>query len=561
MQEFIQNGPELRKNQFLHDQALQTALVSLSPDEIKNSIEQDLTQLGQRVSSEGDIFALAQDALRNEPELQQYDAWGKRLDAIHVSEAWKHLQKIAAETGIVATAYEKKEGEYSRLHQAIRLYLFHASSSFFSCPLAMTDGAARVLELMGSDAQKKIGKKHLQSRLPEDFWTSGQWMTERSGGSDVSRTETIAHKESDGYRLHGTKWFTSATTSEMTMALARTDQAPAGSRGLSLFLVRLDDKKTLPQYAEALRLKDKLGTRALPTAELKLNGIPAEMVGELHKGVKNITPLLTISRFYNTICSLSGIRRILALAIDYSGKREAFGRKLSEHPLHIEYLARQQIELAASLHTALHTAHLLGREETGIASSDELGELRLLVPLLKLYTGKQATACTSELLETFGGAGYIEDTGLPLLLRDAQVFSLWEGTTNILSLDSLRAIEKENALEPFLAACARRISEAKKFTAEGASKKASEKIEAALESASRFLMQEKDPVAIQANARDFAFTLYRVYTACLLLQRATRPKAGSSDKTLFLRWCEQDFDLISEKNLSRHKESQNILGF
>ena len=185
------------------------------------------------------------------------------------------------------------------------------------------------------------------------------------------------------------------------------------------------------------RLKDKLGTRMVPTAELTLAGTLAMPVAGLRDGVRNITPMLNITRTWNAVCSVASLRRGIALARDYAGRRVAFGAPLAAKPLHVDTLAGMQAEHEAAFHLAFHGVALLGREETGVITEDEAALLRLLQPLAKLTTARQAVAGASETLEAFGGAGYVEDTGLPELLRDAQVLSIWEGTTNVLALDAL----------------------------------------------------------------------------------------------------------------------------
>lgn len=447
MSEFFQQGPQL-KNQFTEDKILQDYLRRRVPPLILNNWLPHLKHLGERAVT--DMLAWSKEAEAQPPKLISYDPWGRRIDHIETSSGWKNLEKVAAEEGLIATGYERKYAEYSRVYQMALLYLYHSSSAFYSCPLAMTDGAARAIELYGDESLKAKAFKHLTSRSPENFWTSGQWMTERTGGSDVSGTTTIARRVGNGFELHGTKWFTSATTSQMAMTLARIEGAEAGSRGLSLFYLELRDAKGQLQNIEVHRLKDKLGTKALPTAELTLKGTPAILVGGEGGGVKKISSLFNITRIYNSVCSISHARRALALAWDYSEKREAFGKKLIDHPLHLQTLKELETDFSGCFRIVFRAAELLGKEECGKASADESALLRLLTPVIKLYTAKKTIAICSEVLECFGGAGYIEDTGLPVLLRDAQVFSIWEGTTNVLSLDVLRALEKENAFRPFV---------------------------------------------------------------------------------------------------------------
>jgi len=292
----------------------------------------------------------------------------------------------------------------------------------------------------------------LTSTDPAQFWTAGQWMTERTGGSDVSGTSTDAAKLNGPsefgatHALSGTKWFTSATTSQMALTLARPEGAAAGSRGLSLFYLELRDPAGKLNNIQIHRLKDKLGTKALPTAELSLQGTPARVLGGEGDGIKKIANVLNITRIYNSICALGHMRRALDLAQSYSGKRKAFGKLLNEHPLHRETLRWLEEDFRRCFALTFFVAHLLGKEEVGEITASERVLLRVLTPIVKLFTAKKAINISSEVVEMFGGAGYVEDTGLPRLLRDAQVFSIWEGTTNVLSLDMLRAFEKEQAL-------------------------------------------------------------------------------------------------------------------
>src|SRR5262249_48910889 len=175
----------------------------------------------------------------NEPRLVQWDAWGKRIDEIEVSPLWREAAVLAAKHGMVATGYE--QAAHARTHQFAVVHVLGPSMDVYSCPLAMTDGAARTLLASGNQTLIDRYVPLLTSRDPAVMWTSGQWMTERTGGSDVSQTETIAKRDGDTWRLYGTKWFTSATTSNMALTLARPEGNGEGSRGLALFLVELRD--------------------------------------------------------------------------------------------------------------------------------------------------------------------------------------------------------------------------------------------------------------------------------------------------------------------------------
>ncbi len=449
MKNFYQEGPSLT-NTFESDENLKKFLTKVLPSDCQRDALPHLAHLGQRAAT--DMLAWAQEAESQLPVHVPFDPWGRRIDDIKVSNGWKQLEKVAAEEGIVATAYERRFGAFSRVYQMALLYLYSPSSAIFSCPLAMTDGAARALELYGTPELKARGMPHLLSKDPATFWTAGQWMTERTGGSDVSGTSTDAQpfegKSSFGatHTLHGTKWFTSATTSQMALTLARPVGAPAGSRGLSLFYLELRNNQGQLNDIQIHRLKDKLGTKALPTAELSLQGTPARMIGGEGEGVKRIASVLNITRIYNSMCAVGHMRRALDLAQSYSKKRKAFGKLLIDHPLHRETLRWLEDDFRHCFAFSFFVAYLLGKEEVGEISASERTLLRTLTPVLKLFTAKKSITISSEVVEMFGGAGYVEDTGLPRLLRDAQVFSIWEGTTNVLSLDMLRAFEKEQSL-------------------------------------------------------------------------------------------------------------------
>lgn len=505
-------------------------------------IEPALRRLGGRAVT--DLLTLDAAAEASPPRHVPYDPWGRRIDTITTSEAWRELDRIAAVEGLVAIGYERKHGAYSRVDQFARLYLYAPSSATYSCPLAMTDGAARLLELYPDDATRPV-LEHLTSRDPQRFWTSGQWMTERTGGSDVSGTSTIATPDSasaNQYRLSGTKWFTSATTSQIAITLAY----PRDREELSVFLVRLRDENSALRNIRVNRLKDKLGTRALPTAELTLDETPAHMIGGEGDGVRKIAAMFNVTRVYNAVAAVAGMRRAIALARDYARRRVAFGKQLLDHPLHAETLAAMELEWRAGFLLAFHVVELLGRQECGTAKPEELARLRLLIPVAKLFTAKQAVAVASEALESFGGAGYIEDTGIPRLLRDAQVLSIWEGTTNVLSLDVLRALEKTNALASFVADARERLAGVS-VESLGASVG---RVRDALRAIESFADRAADErFFAEPRARAFAYGVARTTAALLLLEYAALSSAQASDRSAVVaatRWCARDLTTLDE---------------
>ncbi|HJT25409.1 MAG TPA: acyl-CoA dehydrogenase, partial [bacterium] len=186
---FFQDGPELG-NQYDGDPVLRGYLKRILPPGVLEEVEPDLRRMGGRTVM--DILALGREAEAHPPQLISRDPWGRLLSHIEVSRAWQDLHRLSAQEGLVAIAYERKYGCFSRIYQFAKLYLFHPSSAFYTCPLAMADGAARTLETYGDPSPEKGALSRLTSRNPGLFWTSGQWMTERQGGSDVGETSTVA---------------------------------------------------------------------------------------------------------------------------------------------------------------------------------------------------------------------------------------------------------------------------------------------------------------------------------------------------------------------------------
>src|SRR6478736_6372648 len=251
---FFQDPPRLG-NTFQDDPLAQEYLARTLDEGMRRELEPELDHLGELAG--GPLYRLQLEDRLREPELTHWDPWGHRIDHIEVTPLWKEAAKLAARHGLVATGYEPSFGDRARVAQFIKLHVLEPSLDIYSCPLAMTDGATRTLLDHKNQALIDRAVPRLTSRDPERMWTSGQWMTERTGGSDVGLSETVARKDGDVWRLYGTKWFTSATTSQMTLTLARPEGNGPGGRGLALFYLELRDEQGRYNGIVVNRLKDK----------------------------------------------------------------------------------------------------------------------------------------------------------------------------------------------------------------------------------------------------------------------------------------------------------------
>src|SRR5256885_2278580 len=318
----------------------------------------------------------------------------------------------------------------------------------------MTDALARVLECHASEPFRRRFLPALTAMKMDELKQGAMFLTEKQGGSDVGLTATIARPRpgenfaddtlQPQWELWGDKWFCSNVSADLILTLARPEGAPAGTRGLGLFLVpRTLDDGTRNAYT-INRLKDKLGTRSLATGEVTLHGAQAYLVGNLERGFVQMTEMINLTRIWAAFGSLAAMRRSFLEALAYTRERVAFGRPLAEHPLMRRQLVDLLIEVEGCAALAFETTAVLERvDRHGVEEDRRL--LRILTPLCKYYIPKRGEYVTLEALEMRGGNGYVEDWGNPRLLRDAIVNVVWEGSSNVIVLDVLRVIEREGA--------------------------------------------------------------------------------------------------------------------
>ncbi|KAK7056848.1 hypothetical protein VNI00_002565 [Paramarasmius palmivorus] len=569
----FQPTPYVEGNPYTTDPVLPELLQRLIPNEILQQFEPDLIRFGADVIT--NIRELGSPHRVSPPQLIQYDQWGRRVDELRTSDGWKDLKAVAQKEGIPAIFYERKYKEYSRLYGFAKAFLMVGDCHEVFCPLSMTDGAARVLELRGTPGMRKHVFPRLIMRDPSNAFISGQWMTERPGGSDVSQTETTAqhmgktHQLGPHYLLHGLKWFSSATDSDISVALARTGTPQEGSRGLSLFLVPLRRPllrqptdpipSTISNGIRIHRLKNKIGTHILPTAELELEYTEGYLIGKPGEGVKNITPVLNITRVWSAIASTGALRRCLAIATAYSNVRAISGGRtlLKDSPIHVAQLAKISLVYRALTHLTFGVIQLLGKTEYGVAEEQDTLRLRLLTPLVKAFAAEKAVAAMEEAMTALGGAGYMEENDIGRLIRDALVEKIWEGTTTVLALDLVRAARDPAVLKAHIE-WARTVISACPGKMKGTSA-----VDALLTSLDDLGLAYRPPLPA-LMPRPALMLLGYITSGVLLLQHATwsyqTSRAGrETDFTVFCRWVEDGLqDAVEDVRRTRREADTRI---
>ncbi|WP_376793614.1 acyl-CoA dehydrogenase family protein [Thermogemmatispora sp.] len=430
----------------------------LSPDDYERA-RPVLLHMGAVASERMDTLAAIAD--RHGPVLRQYDQRGQRIDEVIFHPAYHELERIAYQDFAIAacTHREGALGWPGRVPQPVKFalaYLGMQAEAGVFCPVSMTDALARVLERYGDEALKQRFLPHLTALRLEELQQGAMFLTEKQGGSDVGQTATIARRrevsEPDQvgpepwpqWQLWGEKWFCSNVSADLILTLARPDGAPAGTRGLGLFLVprRLPDGRRNAYTIN--RLKEKLGTRSLATGEVTLEGAFAYQVGLLERGFVQMTEMINLTRIWAAIGSLAAMRRSLLEAAVHSQGRIVFGRRLCDHPLMRRQLVDLLLEVEGCAALAFETTAVLERVDR-YGNEDDRRLLRILTPLCKYYIPKRGEYVTLEALEMRGGNGYVEDWVNPRLLRDAIVNAIWEGASNVIVLDVARAMAREGS--------------------------------------------------------------------------------------------------------------------
>jgi len=373
-------------------------------------------------------------AERNLPVLRTHDRYGNRIDQVELDPSWHWLLGAAIERGIAGLPWRDPRAGAQVVRAA--LFMLWTNANFgVMCPVSMTYAAVPALRAAAPELAA-LWEPRLTLPDYERGALCGMAMTERQGGSDVRANITRAEPiGGDLYEIRGHKWFCSYPPCEIFLILA---QAPGG---LSCFLIERG------AGMELQRLKDKLGTRSLPSSEVEFRGVHGRRVGEEGKGVSAIIAMVNHTRLDCLLGSAAAMRRATIEALHHARHRMAFGRLLAEQPAMRNVLADLALESEAATVSALRLARAYG-------DAAERGFRRVATPVLKYWVCKRAAAHAAEALECLGGNGYIEDSGMPLLYRDAPLNSIWEGAGNVAALDVLRALAKDpEGVEALIAEC------------------------------------------------------------------------------------------------------------
>ncbi len=436
-------------NFFKADRNLRAVLRRYLGEAAYAEAEPTLMAFGEVCATTLDEAAKIEDRIGNHPRLERWSPLGERLEQIEFHPHHDTIGRQVWESGVLAL--QKTPGK-SVLQMGLYYLLAHNGEGGHLCSLACTSGLIRALQTVGS---AELQERFLPPLLDPDYdhmQHAAQFLTEVQGGSDVGANAVTAAYEDGVWRISGEKWFCSNINADQFLITARPVGAPEGTKGLGLFLVprRLEDGRLNGFYLR--RLKDKLGTRTLASAEVDFQDAVAYPVGALEDGFKNAVSLvLNTSRLMNAVSCAGIMRRAYVEAGCYACNREAFGTMIASFPLVQEAVADLYSETYAAVASGFALAALLDKMETGQASEDEKATYRMLVNINKYITSIRATDMVHRAIEVLGGNGAIETFSiLPRLYRDMMVLESWEGTHNVLCIQVLRDMQRYRIHEPFI---------------------------------------------------------------------------------------------------------------
>lgn len=431
--------------------------------------KEELDEFGELCANEIEERAVHTDR-DGQPRLIKYNKFGEDVSEIWVNDGYRKTVEQTYNTGIVGYVHKEipalgVKGNYA--YSYAQGYLLSQAEPGFYCPVTLTMATAYLLDHYASDEVKERFLPHVLSTGETELYEGATFLTERQGGSDVGANETKAVKVDDHYELYGEKYFASNSgMCGVTMVLARIDEQNSGSKGLSLFAVPWRNEDGSLNGIQIRRMKDKLGVRAVPSAEVEFHGAKAYLVGDASRGFYYMMEALNLSRVCNAVASIGIMRRAYLEARNYAHYREAFGSRLTDYPMVKDTLTKLAVKQEVSVSAVFSLISLFDKvmSKEHQVSEKEMVLNRLLIALVKKETAEQAVHFSHEAIEMHGGNGFIEDFVTPRLLRDAQVLTVWEGTANILGLEILRLMKKFNAHVLFVEEMENVLAEINGFT-------------------------------------------------------------------------------------------------
>ncbi|WP_313819026.1 acyl-CoA dehydrogenase family protein [Cupriavidus sp.] len=439
---------------FTADPDLRALLPLYLPADLFNHLLPHLERMGALAG--GVLDELANVADHAPPTLSHRTRTGLDAQAIHKHPAYIELEKVAfADFGLAAASHRGGVLGWDKpMPPAAKYaltYLFVQAEFGLCCPLSMTDSLTRTLRKFGDPALVERYLPNLTTQVFDDLYQGAMFMTEQGAGSDVAATATRAIRDDSvegGWRLVGDKWFCSNPDAALAMVLARMEEpdgtATPGIKGVSLFLLPRTLADGSANHYRIIRLKDKLGTRSMASGEIRLEGAHAWLVGEPGRGFVQMADMINNSRLSNGVRAAGLMRRALTEGQFIARERRAFGKRLADMPLMRRQLLKLTLPTEQARTMVFQTAEALRRADAGEADAYPL--MRVLTPLIKFRACRDARKVTGDAMEIRGGCGYIEEWSDPRLVRDAHLGSIWEGTSNIVALDVLRAIRREGSL-------------------------------------------------------------------------------------------------------------------
>ena len=498
------------QNLWRADPAFARTLPLYIPAELLGVLLPQLDRLGALAG--GTLDALAGTADRNPPKLIHRTRRGEDAQSVDHHPAYREMERLAfGEFGLSSMSHRAGVfGWPAPLPPAAKYaltFLFAQAEFGLLCPVNMTDSLARTLRRFGSPELVERYLPLLASQDMDALHQGAMFMTEQGAGSDIAATAVTAEPANDGtHLLYGDKWFCSNPDAELALVLARRGGGAAGLKGVGLFLLPRTLPDGTPNSYRIVRLKDKLGTRSMASGEIRLEGARAWLIGDPEAGFKQMADMVNSSRLSNAVRAAGMMRRAMTEALFVARNRRAFGKRLIEMPLMRRQLAKMMLRAEQARAMVFTTAEALRRADAGEEGAYAL--LRILTPLVKFRACRDARQVTGDAMEVRGGCGYIEEWPEARLLRDAHLGSIWEGTSNIIALDVLRASEREGGFLALRALIEHLQAEAPL-----------EALPAALERAALLLEQAKaDP----ALARAAASALYHLTSAAALAWEAAR---------------------------------------